>query len=466
MSTAAISYKRLEEASGQAQTTAKRLDRYRESLWDDVYRKLDDWGLAQEAMANVGGKIAQLEERRDQYDAFAKALADLQERCRETDEEVERRAAELTGSFKENHGIRSGFFENTVGHFCVSLGNRSAAGRWLEDRQDDFYAAADGLKEWIRAQFDFGGGREYLKGTVAGILETAAGFLTVVSGIAALAAALTATVVTGGAAAAAIAAIVGGTITLINGLVNMQNEEEAFRAAQAGDPSTARRRSEVNSLQDYMRSSFLFGADGENYEYSRLYNGLALGMDLASLACAVTSLVRGAGKLLGNGCKWISANWGDIRAAIRVRGLPALGDYVSVRIFADFGENLSREFFDFSSVRRGAGSIKNMINLPKEMLTDGVTLSSLAGLGISGVLLPGLTAFSVDSAEPKIALGEGGQLYFDFTENIRVSEITDLLKRGSGVIADFRRLFPSKLSSLLQVLGKFSEEGGVCFGTV
>ena len=56
----------------------------------------------------------------------------------------------------------------------------------------------------------------------------------------------------------------------------------------------------------------------------------------------------------------------------------------------------------------------------KELLKEGGTLSNLADLGINSVLLPRLTAFTVNSTD--------GQLQFDFTEKVNFQTLTSLFE--------------------------------------
>lgn len=56
MSTIAISYGSLEDAAEEARTVAKRLDTYRSSLHESVYRKLCSYDISQGA-AQVSAKL-------------------------------------------------------------------------------------------------------------------------------------------------------------------------------------------------------------------------------------------------------------------------------------------------------------------------------------------------------------------------------------------------------------------------
>lgn len=64
----------------------------------------------------------------------------------------------------------------------------------------------------------------------------------------------------------------------------------------------------MNTWQDYLRSSFIFGDSGENYEYNRFYNGLATGIDIVDGACTITVMFSTAGKFAKNVYKWATGS--------------------------------------------------------------------------------------------------------------------------------------------------------------
>lgn len=108
-------------------------------------------------------------------------------------------------------------------------------------------------------------------------------------------------------------------------------------------------------------------------------------------------------------------------------------------MFKDFGRNLKGEFFDFFETNgdfnwKGAvSSIKNMLSIPKDILSDGFTISNIGKIGLTSIVLPGLTAFTVNSVDGTIISGEGGQLQFDFTDKVTVNDITGLFEKGGKI---------------------------------
>ncbi len=454
MSTIAISYGSLEDAAEEARTVAKRLDTYRSSLYESVYRKLCSYDISQGA-AQVSAKLNELSDRRDFYSCYGEALLELRALCQDVDKVVKERVSELTASFKESNGIRSDVIGNMIAYLGVSLKNTSSSGRFLGDRGEDIWAAGAGLKDWIRDWFRFDGGKEFLKGTVVGALEVALGVLAVVSAFAA-----------GGAVIVVIAGVVSGLIGLTNGLANMMCEWEGMKMAGAGEAAVGRRWTQINSCQDFLRSSFIFGADGEYYGYNAYYHEFAAGMDVVMLVSTAATAINRLGSLVKNGYKWVTQNAGslreiswkevfsrdtlvsvrskinDVEAAFKMRGWAVIQDLGS-QMVRDMGRNLREEFLDFSSLKDGCASLKHIIHIPRTLLAEDFSVSTIVRTGISNILLPSLTVFTVDSMEGTIIRGEGGQLQWDFTEKVTAGDLAGLLDKGKTLGDEIGRLFSS-----------------------
>ena len=72
MSTASISYKYLKNASNEAETIAKKIDQYADSLYSNVYRKLSKYSGAwtpniATVSSNINNKISELRTEQRQY---------------------------------------------------------------------------------------------------------------------------------------------------------------------------------------------------------------------------------------------------------------------------------------------------------------------------------------------------------------------------------------------------------------
>lgn len=479
MSTASISYNSLKDASNEAKAVAKKLDKYADSLYDNVYKKLNKYDGSwtsnlSTAKSKTNAKISELRSEQSKYETYATDLIDLRDECEEVDKAVRSRVSSLTASFKEAHGIRNSKVENAISYFFTGLGNETAFGRWLGGKKDEFDSGMNYFKDSIKEWYNYEGGKELITGALVGLLEVAIGVLAIVGAI-----------LSGGALLVIIAGVVGGIIAVANGIANIWNEKKAYSATQNGDPATGRRRSDVNTWQDYLRSSFIFGDSGENYHYNEFYNGLATGIDIVNLACTVVTVVSSAGKLLKNGYKWATGNaakvkditlkqvfskdtftafkgkFADIKAAFQARGWASVKD-LGGQMFKDFGRNLKGEFFDFFETNgdfnwKGAvSSIKNMLSIPKDILSDGFTISNIGKIGLTSIVLPGLTAFTVNSVDGTIVSGDGGQLQFDFTDKVTVNDITGLFEKGGKIGSSIGKLTSSDSVINVDVMDKLT----------
>lgn len=473
MSQACISYSSLKDASSEASQVAKKLDKYANNLDSQIYKKLSNYSgsyttnIAQ-AKSNVNSKISNVRSLSKAYSTYSQDLLDLKDQCVSTDKAVKSNVSKLTASFKSANGIRDSKVQNSINYFLTSIGNKMVVGRWLGNKKDEASSAVNYLKDSIKTWYNYEGGKELVKGVLVGLLEVAIGVLAIVGAI-----------LSGGALLVVIAGVVGGIIATANGIANIWNEHKAYNATQNGDPATGRRRSDVNTWQDYLRSSFSFGDSGENYEYDKFRNGLATGIDVVNLACTVVTVVSSVGKLLKNGYKWATGDaakvkdiklkqvfskdtfaafkgkFTDIRVAFRANGWQAVKDFGG-QILKDFGRNFKTEFWNFETPKGTVSSIKNMISVPKDILKDGFTLSNIFSVGFSSIVLPSLTAFTVNSVDGTIVKGEGGQLQFDFTDKVNVKTITGLGENFKKIGKSTSGLFSSDSILDTEVISKLS----------
>lgn len=479
MSTASISYSSLKAASNEAENVAKKLEKYADSLYDNVYQKLNKYDGAWTsnlvtARSKTNQKINELRAEQRKYEGYATDLTELKDECDEVDKAVRSKVSSLTATFKENHGIRNCGVENAISYFFTGLGNETGFGRWVGGKKDEFDSGMNYFKDSIKEWYNYEGGKELVKGVLVGLLEVAIGVLTIVGAI-----------LSGGALLVVIAGVVGGIIAVANGAANIWNEHKAYSAVQDGDPATGKRRSEINTWQDYLRSSFVFGDSGENYHYNEFYNGLAMGIDIVNLACTVVTVVSSAGKLLKNGYKWATGNaakvkditlkqifskdtfnafkgrFADIKAAFQARGWASVKD-LSSEMFKHFGSNLKGRFLDFFQTNgdfnwKGAtSSIKNMLSIPKDILSGGFTVSNIGKTALTNIILPGMTAFTVNSVDATIISGDSGQMQFDFTERITVNDITGLFEKGGKIGSSIGSLTANDSTINVDVMDKLS----------
>ncbi len=430
MSIAAISYGSLKDASNEAKAVAKKLDKYADSLYDDVYRRLNKYdgtwtSNLTTARAKTNAKISELRTEQGKYEAYATDLIDLRDECKEVDKAVRSKVSSLTATFKENHGIRNSKVENAINYFFTGVGNSSATGRWLGGKKDDFNSGMDYLKSSIKEWYNYEGGKEFIKGLLTVILDVAIAIAAAVAAVATfLAGALTF-----GAVLVLAAALVGAAIALQDAWANWENEKAGYEARQNGDPATGKRRSDINSYSDYLSSSYMFGDDGETYHYNKFYNGLASGLEITSVVCSVITVVNSCGKLLKNGFKWATGNssatfkeifskdglsklFKGIGSNLKGR-LSKLGNALKAKDItffktalkafgSDFLNNLKGEFLDFGSVKDGASTVKHGLSFAKSFVTDGFDIGNI----VEKVVLPSVGIAHVPGGDSMITIDD------------------------------------------------------------
>lgn len=486
MSIVSISYSSLKDASREAEDVARKLDKYADSLYSDVYKKLNNYdgpwsSHVSSAKTNTNNKINELRLEQEKYESYAKELINLRDECVRVDKAVKSKVSSLTASFKEAYGIRNSAVENAINYFVTGLNNKTSFGRWISSAKDDYEAGKNYLKDSIKEWYNYKGGKELIVGTLVGLIEVAIGVLAIAGAI-----------LSGGALVAVIAGVVGGIIAIANGAANIWNEQKAYSITRNGDPATGKRRSEINTWQDYLRSSFIFGDDGETYEYNEFYNGLALGIDIVDKACAVVDFVCSGWELLQKGYKWATGSFAkiddiklnqvfskdtfgafktkfkdafiDIKKSFKTRGWEAAKDMGS-SLFKNFGDNLKNEFWNFFDkegkfdVGNTLSSIKNMLGVPKDLLSDGFSLSNIAKIGFNEILLKGLTATTVYDAEVKVNGSQNGLIKVNVkisSDPITIDTIVGIFKDG-GEIGSFIKNMICKDSIInLDVMNKMN----------
>ena len=430
MSTASISYSSLKDASNEAKAVAKKLDKYADSLYDNVYKKLNKYdgtwtSNLTTARSKTNAKISELRTEQGKYEAYATDLIDLRDECKEVDKAVKSKVSSLTATFKENHGIRNSKVENAISYFFTSLGNETAFGRWLGGKKDDFNSGMDYLKSSIKEWYNYEGGKEFIKGLLTVVLDVAIA----IAGAVAAVATFLAGALTFGAVLVLAVALVGAAIALQDAWTNWENEKAGYEARQNDDPATGKRRSDINSYSDYLRSSYMFGDDGETYHYNEFYNGLASGLEITSVVCSVITVVSSCGKLLKNGFKWATGNSSATFKEIFSKdgmsklfkgigsnlkgGLSKLGNAIKMKDLtffktalkdfgSDFLNNLKGEFLDFGSVKDGASTVKHGLSLIKSFATDGFDIGNI----VEKVVLPSVGLAHVPGGDSMITVDD------------------------------------------------------------
>lgn len=440
MSTAAISYSSLGDASKEAKSVAKKLDKYADSLYDNVYKKLNNYNgpwssNLSTAKSQVNNKINELRTEQSKYETYATDLTDLRDECKEVDKAVKSRVSSLTASFKEAYGIRNSKIENAINNFVTGLGNKTAFGRWLGGKWDDFQAGKNYLKDSIKTWYNYEGGKELIKGVLVGLLEVAIGVLAIVG-----------TILSGGALLVVIAGVVGGLIAVANGIANLYNEEMAYLATYNNDPATGRRRSEIDSWQDFMRSSFVYGADGETYHYNKSLHNWATAIDVTSFVCTAITLVNSCGKLINRGLNWANGTakiplkdyfnkntyvnffqkaWGGLSNGTKeIFASIKAGDWTFMKTAfknfkLDFAANFKDNLMNFDSVKDKLKTTKNILGIGKDLIKGDFSLGTIGETIVTKIVLPNVTVFkpnemTIESNEKFYWFSTEGQIKFNF----------------------------------------------------
>ena len=448
MSSVSISYRGLDHAANEAKTVAKRLDQYADELYDKVYRKLNKYdGKYRDEVYNanvhVKNKIEQLNADSQRQANFSANLKDLKEECISVDKAVRTRISDLSKSFKESHGIRDSKIEYFLEYLFAEKKNGSAFGRYLSKIKDRFDAEKEYLKDAIKEWYNFHGGKQFKEALEKSITDTVLAVITIALAVIAIihgAAGL--------ALAAAIAGIILGVINIVDAVNDIVQEKKAYDYEQAHyndenaknyDPALSKRLGNINTLRDWLRSSFKYGDDGQTYrsglqeELSRFAAGM---IDFTALVCSVIKFTDGAKNLLTKGFKFFNQN--------NIHNIKDLGSYIKFRfdnilgainggygklVFRDLKldvlKNLKSHFSDFTdnqnkfSLKDTLNSIKNIISFPKDLLNKGVIES-----GIKNILLPSITVFNFN----EIINGDSS------SQNVTLDEFSGLFDKSNSLI--------------------------------
>ena len=446
MSTASISYSSLKDASSEAKAVAKKIDKYADSLYDNVYKKLNKYDGSwtsnlTNARSKTNAKISELRSEQSKYESYATDLIDLRDECKEVDKAVKSRVSSLTTSFKESHGIKNSKVENAISYFFTGLGNETAFGRWLGEKGDQFEAGKDYLKSSIKEWYNYEGGKEFIKGVLVAVLEIAIAVIGIITG-------------TG------ILAIIAACIALAAGVVNLINEFIAYdQTNNLNDPARGRRTSEINSVQDWLRTSD-----------NKTLHTIAGGIDLVNLICGISAVISGVDKLLKNGYKWATGSVDDLakiewknvfsKNTFKQFGTKFVNQFKDLKLGLKFGgwDFAKKLLLDFGSdflnnlktyfTGTGWKSVSNSAKFAKDIIAKGITFKVV----IQNIIIPNVGVGEITT----IKSGKDGQCYFDF-DSIKVKDFYDIFDdtKSKVIESDFWSSGDGDISK--SVLNKLSE---------
>ena len=437
MSTASISYSSIKNAAGEARDVAKKLDKYADSINSTVYKKLNNYegswtSNITSARSKANAKISELRNEAGKYRSYANELDDLKTECESVDKAVRSKVSSLTASFKAAHGIKNSVVVNTISYFFTSVGNSSKTGRWLNEQEDRIDAGMDYIKQRIEDWYDYEGGKDFIKGLLVGVLEIAIAvvgvvllFLGTITGVWAI--------------IVAVATVVAAVIAVANGFANIVNECRALGYG-ADDPATAKRKSDLNTIQDTLRVE----TDSE------FWHNFATGVDIVNIVCSVITVLDSAGKLLKNGYKWATGNideltdlrvkdilskdgrgkfWSGFKGKIG-SGLKDIGKALKTHDWRFFGDALldfktdflsnlkNRYTFKADNLKVNLKTGKNIMDIGKVLAKDGFDIGKLVEkIVVPCINVAGITTLTFPEG--------GGQGQFDFS-NITLKDIVDL----------------------------------------
>jgi hypothetical protein len=406
MSSVSISYGSLKDASGEAKAVAKKLEKYSDSINDNVYKKLNNYNGSwssnlSTAKTNTNSKMTSLRDEAERYEKYADNLIALKDECISVDKSVKSKVSSLTATFKETYGIRNSKVENAINYFLTKVGNSTSFGRWLGDEDSKAQAKINDMKASIKEWYNYEGGKEWLKGTAVALLEVAIGVVSIALAI-----------VSGGALLVIIAGVIAGVIALADGAANLYNEQRAFFGRSDSDPAASRRLSDLNTATDTLRTEF----------DSKVMHNIATGIDVVNFACSAITLISSCGKLLKNGYKWatgcsdklkdirygsvftkdtlldfgrkikgnFSTGWRDLKAAVSSKSW-SYGGRILEEFTKDFKANFNNKFLNFDSLKEGLTSTKNVLGITKDVVKDGIGLGNLTKVSIKNIAVPCIT---------------------------------------------------------------------------
>ena len=455
MSQVCISYNSLIDASSEANSVAKKLEQYASNLNSQIYKKLDNYNgdcttNVLQAKVFVNDKISELNYRAKSYRTYSEDLKGLSEECIRTDKAVRSKVSMLTSSFKQANGIKDSKVVNALNYYLTSIENSTAFGRWIGNKRDERDSRRAYIRQKLEDWWDYEGGAEFIKGVSIGILESVIALCGIVGAFSA------------GSLIAIIAGVVAGAIALYNGYINIKNEFAAHNTTKNGDPATGRRRSEINTIQDYYRSSFYYGDDGEEYKYNPKLYAIANGIDVVNFVCTVITFIDGVGELIKKAYKWTTGSMAkigdlrvkdiltkenftsfksklvngidDIRCAVKTCDLPKISEFV-IDCGNDFINNLKKgytfeifaedkKFTDF--IKHGASLIKNYATISEKVISGGINFENLIGnIGIKRIVLNNINIANCVTYD-----GKGRGVFSYSTDTIKLTDVT-------GRVGDF-----------------------------
>lgn len=370
MSTIAISYRSLDNASSEAKGVAKKLNNYADSIEKTVYKKLNsydgEWtSNIRSASNSASKKIGELRDAANSYSNYANDIKSVKDECKRVDKAVRSEVSNLTTRFKQANGIKNSWIENTFYFIANKIDNSNAVTRWIDDGVDQIKAKTDSFLDKIEQWYDYEGGKKLIVNSLVAILEFVVGVVSVILAIGALGAAIASGAIFG--IVAAVAGIVSGVIAAVNGIANLINEQKAYYQTNVRDnPAYGARRSKINSIQDWLRTD----------TDSKFWHGVATVIDITDGICAVIGIVSGVSDLVKNGYKWATGNTKPLEKITK-------SDIFSKDTWRAFKTKLSGSFKDVGNAFKG--SVDNLIKGIKQLDFSSFSVKNIGNIFKDGI---------------------------------------------------------------------------------
>ena len=332
----------------------------------------------------------------------------------------------------------------------TSVANSNPIFRWIDNNiVDRFREGRDYLKSKIKEWYNYGGGKQLIKGAAIAVLEIAGAVVAIV-------AVVLGTVTGVWAVVAAIAAVVGGVIGVVNGITNLANEAGAYYARQNGNASMGYRLSKLDTYTDTLRT----------FSDNKGIHMFANGIDGIKFVCDVIGFLDGAGNLIKKGYKWATNSldslknikWKDILSrgtigqfAGKLKGTVADGlksltsavknwdpnffKNAASSFATDFLYSLETRFGNFGDMKGALSSMKNIISFGKDLIKmDNLDFKNIARTLAANVVLPCVNLVGMDVVQRDnngfFIKDSTGQFVFDKSEfvslgNIFSNQLTD-----------------------------------------
>lgn len=278
MSALIINYAELAHTENHARSLVDKMDTYITGLNKTGTQCGAVTGGSSSALSSaqyyIDAKVTALKKKKERYNNYANKLHAFSENAKRIDKEVktaivneQKRFLSIHDNLKIN-AVKAAFINFLTGmkNFCPVF---DFIGTMFQKVFDKIKSIQDAIQDWYYLQ----GGREKLQfwGAIAGAVAL------ILLAVAAWPAEL---------GIIAIAGFIGACIAAINGIVNIVTSYKAWKAAESGDPTWAKRYSKQDKLSDVLRETN-YGNAEQNAKSMIWANGL----DKAELICDCIDIV-------------------------------------------------------------------------------------------------------------------------------------------------------------------------------